>query len=1348
MRLTITLIIGICAFLTSLGAGSGTETPDFKFLHYGIDSGLPSNCIRDIKQDKYGFMWFATDGGLVRFDGQRCSVFLPENTKDHLSPNIYVMTMCMMGDDLIVGIALNLYRFDREKEKLLPLPLKYPPHVKPLTGAEIKNIVCDADGTLWVSAEGRGIYRIMPDYTVKSCQEFPELNNYMSVLYCDSHNNVWGVSTSRAGGVYKFDRRLDRFVKFRLTVDGEEQNIPALSIFEDSNGDYWLGSWTRGIMRFNAQTGEITRSHREGSDEHIFHIHSIAQYSPSRLLVGSEQGLSLYDIGTGKNILYKQNEHDRMSLSNQFVYPVMKDTEGGVWVGTFYGGVNYVAPDTKHIRGFTHSQYRNSVSGNVISCLSEDAEGNIWIGSDDGGVCSYNHDTGEFRTYRLSPNGTSDNVHALFADGARIWVGSYSNGSGVLDPATGKWRHIPLEGSDNSYSCYAIHKDRYGTVWMAANDCLNRYDADRDMFVRQRDIGSWIVDISEDSAGRLWIATQGKGVFVYNTRSDSWMNYNAAPGSGNLPHGHVNQVAVFAGDEVYAATINGIGRFDSELNRFERLDIELPSKMVESVVKAGESLWIATSAGLARRRADGSGELYTTRDGLVSNEFSSGSALIASDGRMYLGTVNGLCSLLPLEVKSNQHVPPVYFTGLEVVNRHIDVGDPLLPESLNTIDKLVLTHDCHTFSVYFTALSYANPDCNNYVYCLEGFDKDWILAGKENRATYSNLPAGNYTLRVKASNNDGIWNEEGVALKIEVVPVWYASWWMKLVYVFIIIVILIAAIRFENRRRETRHKEELARVSSNKEKEVYRTKLSFFTIVAHEIRTPVSLIIGPLENVTAAAKALPPAVRADLDMINRNAKRLLSLVNQMLDFKKVEQSALPMEFQRVRLVPVIEAVVERFKPSVKHNGAMLEALYPDGDPEVDICTESFTKLVSNLLNNARKFTKDHIVLKCVMSPDGNSFIVSVEDNGIGIKKENLQKIFTPFYQIIDNINESRGGTGLGLSIVKSIAEAHHGSVEVESTHGKGSKFIVTLPVRQEKVVPGEIAVAADNDLHRPDIMAGLHEEAAESKPVMLVVDDNPEMLSYISASMSSKFSVLTAENGKEGLKILRGKDVALIVCDWMMPVMDGLTMLKNVRADKGLDHIPFVMLTAKTDTGSKVESMKEGADSYVEKPFSMAFLEARVCNLLDMRRMLREKYSKNPLEPMTSLASHPEEDEFLTNLNALIEENFANPDFNVAFIADRLGMSRSTLYAKIKSLADVTPNELIQIARLKKAAALLAENKYSINEISFMVGFGGSSYFSRCFYRQFGIKPAQFAEKASGSPVIADPGEEPDMAVK
>ena len=640
------------------------------------------------------------------------------------------------------------------------------------------------------------------------------------------------------------------------------------------------------------------------------------------------------------------------------------------------------------------------------------------------------------------------------------------------------------------------------------------------------------------------------------------------------------------------------------------------------------------------------------------------------------------------------------------------------------MEELELSYKENAFSLLYASLSYCTPNKNKYAYKLEGFDKDWNYVGSQNKATYTNLPAGTYLFKVKATNNDGIWNEKGTSLKITIHPPFYWSTASKLLYFVLVCIAFGFVIRFIIKRTEKKHTAEINKLNANKEKEVHEAKIKFFTMIAHEIRTPVSLIIGPLEKIMKSPVSLPSTVRDDLNIIDRNSQRLVFLVNQLLDFRKVEQEGMKMKFASQNIHQLLKAVCERFEPFIAQHGARLTVKYPEADFTAIVDSEAVTKLVSNLLTNASKYTKDEVTLTCIVQPEQHTFIIRVTDNGIGISKEEQKKIFHPFYQAMDN----KPGTGIGLSIVKSIVESHNGCIEVESEVNKGSSFIVTLPVEQVQVLPQDTGTSL---LNNPTIPEGILQEdlsgsPIKHKPTMLIVDDNEEMLNFLSSSLTDKYSILTAEDGIEALNKLKENEVTLIVSDWMMPRMDGVEFCKAIRTNQATSHIPFILLTAKTDTNSKIEGMDCGADAYIEKPFSMQYLEACIKNLVDLRNLLRQKFSKMPLVPLNSIANNSMDDKFLTRMNEIIEENFSNPELSVDFLAEKLCISRSGLFAKIKTLANITPNELIQVVRLKKAAILLAENKYRINEICYMVGFNNPSYFSKCFQKQFGMKPGEF----------------------
>ncbi len=1325
------LAMTVC--VVSAGARQTAVNSDLKFRHYTTEEGLPSNCIRDIVQDKTGFVWFATDGGLVRYDGKRFRTFKPIRSGS-CECGSYAMSLAVYKDNILVGTDKGLQLYDATTERLTPIILKDSLDRPVQIDGNVRDVLVDRHGDIWISVDGNGICQISNGCTLKQRYEFPECSNYLSMMLEDSAGELWAVSSLGSGLLYRYDPISGSFRPFKLTIDGTPADTAALCIWQDNNGRYWLGTWNNGVLCFDARNGQAVRMLTPTQCPGAEHIHSMTSYGDGYMLIGSDGGLWRMNMATGEYHLYVNDELNPYSLSDQFIYPLLTDREGGVWVGTFYRGLNYMVPGAARFREWRPSRFVNSVAGHIISALAEDTNGNVWIGSDDGGLSSYSATTGHFVHYDVphTQDGAKVNVHSLYSEPGRLWVGSYSRGAGYLEH--GVWHPIPLSDSNSHYSTYAMLRDSRGTMWVSATEWLTRYDSTSNSLKRVRDLGSWISSIAEDTRGRLWISTQGRGVYCYDPVHDEWVNYRPGAAAGSLSHAHANQVKVTRDGKVLVATFDGLNVFDPDSRSFSRMALDLPVQMIEALAEGDDGLWIATSKGLSCLRSDGRLESYGAADCLMASQFQPGAALECKDGSLYFGSVTGLCAInsqLPLPPPAT---PEIALTGLDIANASVNVGSRWLPVSPNRLDELKLSGSDNSFSLYFSVLSYANPSRNRIEYRLDGFDREWIEAGEEGRCTYTNLPPGDYTLYVRGIGQGG--PVPARSLRVTVLPAWYATIWMKILYGLLVLALCGLVIYWVIRRRDRLHKREIERMAGNKEKEVYRSKLRFFTTVAHEIRTPVSLIIGPLENVTRAASSLGPKVAEDLDTIDRNSHRLLDLVNQLLDFRKVEQTGRFDDFREVELTALVSGVAERFRSTIEHDGGKLEVILPDTEILATVDREAVTKMVSNLINNARKYTRDMVRVECAVTTDGSGVVISVTDNGIGISRHNTEKIFKPFYQILETVNESKGGTGLGLSIVKSVVDAHGGTVKVVSSPGKGATFIVTLPLEQigmdsipliSEPVPSLVMPSQQTE---DNVVAEEHDADAKVRQTLLVADDHDEMRRFIASHFKDDYEVVEVADGEEAMVALGCHDIDLVICDWMMPRLDGLGVLSRMRADERYSHIPVILLTAKTDNVSKIEGTRTGADAYIEKPFSTGYLAASVRNLLDMRALLRRRYAESPTAPLTELAQTEADDDFLQRLEHLIAENCEQPDFNVDDVAVQMGMSRSSLYAKIRSMSGMTPRELIQLTRLKRAAALLAEGRYTVAEISQKVGFNSASYFTRCFQKQFGIKPSEYTEQS------------------
>lgn len=1326
------IIIAIAALLLWPAAGEAAESA-LQFHHYQVRSGMPSNCVRDIVQDARGFIWFATDGGLVRFDGRSYKLYALSCPTDGCVEENFIRSLHTAPDGLYAGTDIGLYTYNLRLDRFDYTGLD-------INGirqhAPVINIKSDREGNLWISMEDKGVFEIKKATGEVTHFDFPLCNNYIGNIFIDSSNGIWVQSNTGTETLYSFNRSSGEFRPFAVTVGGEKVSTPSYTLLQADNQNLLLGLWNGRLIKFDSLSGKGNYVDAASSSPGLNHIHSMTRHSETDILIGSDAGLTVLNLPSARFTTFRQDELDPSSISDRYVYPIFRDREGGTWIGTFFGGVNYMPPELKNFEKFRHSKYRNSVSGNLISRLCEDTDGNIFIASEDGGLTRLNPRDNSFTTIPITlPDGSPvQNIAALGIDGCTLWIGTYARGVITYDTRSGSKKYYNHISSDphslDGSSSYAIFRNNDGSVYVATTTGINRYDRETDSFIRVRTLGATTVDIDRDPQGRIWFSTYGKGLFSYNPAADIWKNYRYSDKPGSILHNHVNCLTIDSRGTYWVGTAHGLCRFVPETDSFEPAENFPEGVNAASIIEDQDILWVGTDRGLVRYVPGVSSMTYTDQDGLPGNQFMASAQLITPSGKIYLGTTSGVCAFYPYRIKPNTYEAPILFTGVEIGNHPVEAGDPRMPEEINLTEQITLYPGDGSISVSFTSLSYANPTRNSYFYRLDGFDNEWIASGNTNKATYTNLSPGRYRLRVKGTNSDGVEGQEA-SLFIRVLPPWYMSLPMKLLYAALFLLAIYLIYRYLIRRSEKSHQSEIEHIKANREREVFQAKLNFFTVIAHEVRTPVSLIIAPLEKIMQTREAMSPALRDDLNIIQRNSQRLLFLINQLLDFKKVEQNGFTMHFRPTDINALLNGIMERFRPSIERKGGRLTSDIPDETLVADIDSEAITKLVSNLLNNARKYMTDEVRLSLRVNAADHTFSISVTDNGNGISPENREKIFKPFYQINDALSPAKEGTGLGLSIVRSMATAHKGTVTVDSCPGEYSTFTATLPVHQDEIYTPE-----EEPVKESTPAAGTDNPQREERPVLLIADDNEEMLSFIATNFRNDYEVLTATDGIEAYEILRSRQVDFIVCDWMMPRMDGIEFCRKVRSDMNFSHIPFVLLTAKTDTYSRIEGMKGGADIYIEKPFSVEYLKTCLQNISDMRTRLRQKFSQSPFEPITTVASTPVDNDFLVQLNEIIEANFSNQELSVDFLATASGISRSSLYAKIKSLTSMTPNELIQVTRLKKAAVLLAEGKYRVSEIGYMVGFNSSSYFAKCFKNQFGVKPGEFAGRKETTPQV------------
>lgn len=1120
--------------VTQTNSGAQLAAIDPMVRSITMDDGLPSNAVRSVVQGSKGYMWFGTDNGLCRFDGYDVKTYYnPFTTVDQF---VSALTACEEG--LLVGCNNGAYLFCNATDRFQKLSDKIT--------APVLNFSLDGDQNVWISTNGQGVFRY--NRTTHELHQYPMKNIQGKVksTLVDANNQVWMLCNHGEASIYHLNKSTDQFEAFPLK--GDATMFHGMAMLATPDGNVYVGTWENGLYKLNAD-GSAEQLISGTLSNAVHHIHQLYCNDNKYLLIASDDGLVQYDIQNHIWHMLSEVNNPSRSTSERFVYGIAGDNEGGIWVTTFYGGVNYLPSTSFEDRFRAYSARLGGLRGNVVGRFFEDRQHRIWIATDDAGLDCFNPQTNSFVSYPGKAAMGKYNVHALFADENNLWVGTYGNGVIRMNMATGVQQVFYTDGKVSGSNAYCIYRDRKKRLWAATMDGANLFDEGQQKFSKIKSFKSLTIDIKEDSQGNVWFATQGDGLWRLD-KNNVWKQYKHVENdSTSLVSDQVNCLAIGEKGQLYVATSEGLCEFLPSKGIFRRISIDAPSQDFTSLVISQGVMWISTSKGIVKYTPGEPVQLFNKYDGLTCDQFMPNAGLLASDGRIYFGSTRGFNCFYPYLVKINQVAPPVAITSVELFGQPIEAGSDQLEKSLSHAAELNLSHNENTINISFAALSYVSPEKNLYAYKLERVDKDWIYT-HEHRANYTNLPVGTYTFLVKATNNDGVWSKNEAKLQIVVHPPFWWSLPAKILYLLLIGYAIYWFMQSRLKREKLRHQEELDQLELKQDQEMRDARLQFFTMIAHEIRTPVTLIIGPLESLKEHWKQVSgklsdgETITQTLSVIDRNAQRLLLLVNQLLDFNKVQQKGMQVHFRLNNISKLMHAVAERFAPTFEQKSIRLDVDYPAHELVAMIDQEAITKVISNLMTNALKYTEDYVRLSCRLLENGTHFRIEVEDNGLGISPDEKEKIFGAFYQARDN----KPGTGIGLNIVKNLVEAHHGMVEVESAVGKGSTFIVTLPLNQmdavvekaDEMVKEEETVAEENLLTDETPVEQGSQKAGDAvasplrepaKPVMLIVDDDEDMRQFVKAHFEKMYTVYTADNGKDALRKLEKHPVSLIISD-------------------------------------------------------------------------------------------------------------------------------------------------------------------------------------------------------------------------
>lgn len=1354
------------------------QSEEIKF--YTISEGLSQQSITSIIQDQKGFMWFGSRYGLNRYDGEHYLTY-ESNLKDpqNTLTNNYINKLLEdKAGNIWIGTnggGLNYYNYNQD---VFDSYLNDPNNRKSLSGNMVTALFLDSEDNLWVGTEKHGL-----NVFDSSSQTFSRYYHNEDDPSSISHNDVTAISEDKlgnlwvgtwGGGLNLYDRQSRRFLHYQ--AEGKN-NIPddvVRYIHKSKSGDLWVG-FQKGLRRITYKEGKYIFTEPVLVDAELSNILTnvpvlaILEDDRSQLWIGTEnEGLFIVNLRTGQAQQYKVEVYSSYGIASNSIWSIYKDNVGTIWLGTFDKGVLKV---DRYERKFDHLFQDNNgeqdLSHSVVSCFVEDENGNLWIGTDGGGLNYYDQQTGEIKHYNKdnTPGLLSNAILSLLLDSeGNLWIGSWEGGLSMKKKDTDTIIHIssvPEFLSPPGNFIFSMHEDSKKNIWIGAyRHGLALYVPQENKFYEfkekgyPRAISFNNVQAVHESHGYIWVGTEGGGLdrLKLNDRYEvvELVNYSYK-GQDNSPISNNFVTCIFSdakGDLWMGTHGGGLNRYDPENDRFEYITTAegLPSNLIYAIEDDEKGhLWISTNKGIAEYDPNsGNVKVYDEADGLQSSMFYRRSSYKKRDGELLFGGINGINRFHPSKILRNPHVTPIYITSMSVSNAALHPSpNGHLTKNIVVAEEVSLPYHKNDFTITFSSLNFSQSSKNQYMYKLEGHDEEWQEVGTRNSAYYTNVAPGDYVFKVRASNNDNVWNEQEASLIINISKPWWATIWAYFFYGMVIMAVLWWGRSLTVKREKLKNKLEVEHLELKKMQEMDEMRSRFFANISHEFRTPLTLILGPLRSLYLEEKWT--GHQSQIRLMIKNAEKLLRLINQLLDLSKLESGSMKLRASEYNIVKFIRPIAHSFTGYAEKEYIRYKINLPDEPIRVYFEKDKLEKVFTNILANAFKFTPRFGTVSIKVEDTPQNVIVSIQDSGIGISHEEISLIFKRYYQA-NGINEKQNlGTGIGLTLTKELVELHKGKVLVSSEEGKGTLFQVLLQKGSAHLDEEEI-VYLDNDLIPPvqptpdPFVDSIIEQTTEKEPekrdnnlpVILLVEDNPDIRAFVCEHLSSKFSILEAVNGREGLAIAIDQKPDVIISDIVMPEMDGYALCQQVKNHVDTNHIPVVLLTAKASHSSQKKGFETGADYFISKPFDINELELRLNNILKLRNGLKDQVLNNKtinLNPRNIAISNAD-DKFVKKVVSLIEENIADPSYNVNDLCTGLGMSRIQLYRKLKKMVGQSANELIRSIKLKRAAQLLKQQKLTVAEITYHVGFNDLQYFRKCFKKHYGMNPSEYASQS------------------
>jgi len=1340
-------IIFFLIFCNSTIAQENNELKnDLKFNNYTTMDGLSQISVTSITQDGKGFMWFGTRYGLNKFDGFN---FKNYNYKSKDSTSISNNWITNIATDqkgnIWVGTKKGLNKYSSKNDNFKRVKDN---NNGEFYSKEISDIyVKDSSYLLIGTNQGLDFYSLLEQKFVETPLKKQIDKNISSIKIKKtliSSNGAIFIATNK--NVNIFNKKLNRYINIPYP-NGKELSLNAIvSIFEDDKGQIFLG-YDQGLVIYNEEKKTflpyISKSGKQISEA----VRVINLDKNKNLWVGTYKGLFRFDIDK-KLTKFEHDVRDPRSLTQNSIYDIFTDSSNGLWIGTWAGGISYYNENANNFASYNEGFNQNNLNYKVVSSFLEVDDTNLWVGTEGGGINVFNRKDNSFNFIQNSPNNpnsiSSNNVKTILKDSfGAIWVGTHGGGlNKIIQKKSTK--EIIRYTNLNDDKITTLFEDADKNIWIGTNEGgLNYYDRKTNVFKflnTDTTIGSFIYHIVQADKNNIYVASDtGLALLNVNSKKSEKINFRSLSES-TLIIKTVTSIYKENKNSVWIGTAgDGLYNYNIETKKSTRYGLEnnLIDEFIYSILKDDKgNLWISTNRGLSSIHLETKKiKNFQQEDGLQSNEFNFNANLKTKQGNLIFGGIDGFTYFNPKNIKKDTFIPPLNIRSFQLRNNSEKIY-------LDGIDNLVLEHNQNDFNIDYIALNYSNSSKIKYAYILEGFDKDWNYVGTEKTAAYTNLKPKDYTFKLKATNTDGDWSKENeTSFKLTINrPIW-KTYWAYSFYFLSFLSIFWFIRKYELLRVQNKNELKQERLDKLQLQEINKLKLQLFTNISHDFRTPLTLIIGPLKKLINENKT-GEAVQNQLEIMYRNATTLLQLINQLLDFRKSEAGKLNISASKNDLLAFVEDCKLSFEDLASERNIKYKLYVAEEIEDIWFDKIEMKKVILNILSNAFKFTPENgaITIMIKYSKEDKSKVkVKISDSGKGISGEDFENIFDRYFQLGQK-NEQRSGTGVGLALAKDIVDLHSGKISVESKIDKGTIFTVILLTGNQHFKANEIVIqeTTENDLKdydsAADVKSGwVRNEVAidenfidEELQNVLIVEDNTDVRNFINDIFKDSFNVIQAKNGLEGIEASKKYTIDVIVSDLMMPKMDGLEMAEILKSDIRTSHIPIVMLTARTSSKVQKIGYETGADVYLTKPFDAETLKLQVNNILNSRKSLIEKFKKDILIEPKEITVVSADEKFLKNAMEIIEENFSNPDFNVNSFTDKMFMSQSLLYRKIKILTGQSISEFIRTIRLKKASQLLLKTDTPIKNIVYDIGFNDIKYFRKCFKSSFNMTPSQY----------------------